>query len=233
VKGSLQKAEAGDSQRAHQHEAWDPDWIKTRFVVLFRCTNDKCGEVVTCSGDSEVSEEYSNDPDGKEVREWLDIFTPSHFYPPLRFFNLPAECPEEVIHHLDRAFATAWSDTASTANAMRTALEAILTERSIPRTSINKKRKRVPLSLHHRIEKYVAKDTENSDLLLALKWLGNEGSHAHGEPSGITELLEGFRVFEHVIEHIYVNRAKAVRKLAKAIVQRKGKPRSAVRRASP
>jgi hypothetical protein len=109
---------------------------------------------------------------------------------------------------------------------MRTALEEILSERGIPRTTINAKRKRIPIPLQQRIDKYAKIDSDAAQYLEALKWLGNIGSHAARKPPSLKDLLEGFDVFEHAIEHIYVKRAKAVKKIAKRMVQRKGKPKT-------
>jgi hypothetical protein len=151
VDASLRKVETGPSKQAHAHEAWDPDWVTKRYILLFERTNQECGEVVTCSGDVSVEEDNFYGADGELKRKWLDRFTPKYFHPPLLFFRIEAECPEEVAQHLTRAFALAWSDTASAVNAMRTALEAILSERGVARTVVNAKRKRVPIPLHHRL----------------------------------------------------------------------------------
>jgi hypothetical protein len=43
-------------------------------------------------------------------------------------------------------------------------------------------------------------------------------------PPAMVHLTEGFALFEHAIEHIYVQRAKAARKLARVLISRKGKP---------
>ena len=224
VENSLKECETGASRAAKNHEAWEPDWTKERFTTLFQCTDDKCGEVVTCVGDVSVKEiiEYEG---GSPSAYYKKFYTPLYFYPPLRFFTNPAECPDAITAHIDRAFATAWSDSASTVNAMRAALEAILSDKDVPRTTINNKRKRVPVSLHSRIERYASIDTDIKDLLMGLKWLGNNGSHAHGKPLKIKDLLSGFEVFEHLLDHIYTRRARRINKIAKELVRRCGKPR--------
>ena len=136
VAGSLRVEETGLSVLAHRHEAWDPEWIQKRFVVLLRCASDECGEVVACAGDVAVVEEQDYSPNGEPDETWNDQFTPKYFRPTILFFRLEAEYPEEVQKHLERAFALAWSDTASALNALRVALEELLTDRKIPRTTV-------------------------------------------------------------------------------------------------
>lgn len=180
--------------------------------------------VVTCVGDVSVKEitEYEG---GSPSADYKKFYTPLYFYPPLRFFTIPAECPDAVTAHIDRAFATAWSDSASTVNAMRTALEAILSDKGAPRTTINNKGKRVPVNLHSRIERYVSIHADIKNLLMGLKWLGNNGSYAHGKPLNMEDLLSGFEVFEHLLDHIYTRRARRINRIAKELVRRRGKPR--------
>jgi hypothetical protein len=111
----------------------------------------------------------------------------------------------------------------SCANRLRTAAEALLTERKVPRTTINKKHKRERITLHARIEKFKQHDAVSADLLLAIKWLGNEGSHANLDELGGEDLLNAFEFFEHLVERIYVKREEQLKKIAKGINFRKGR----------
>lgn len=224
VEDSLRECETGASQAAKDHEAWEPEWIERRFTTIFCCADKKCGEVVTCIGSVEIKEVIEYDR-GSPSAEYKSFYTPMYFHPPLRFFTIPEECPNVVSSHIDRAFASAWSDSGSAVNAMRAALEAILSDKGVPRTIINSKKKRVAINLHSRIERYITTHAETKDLLMGLKWLGNNGSHAHGKPLKMNDLLSGFEVFEHLLDHMYTKRAVRVAKMAKEMVRRRGKPR--------
>lgn len=216
---AFQQTETGASRKARDADEWEPSWVTRRFTLTFQCASKQCGEVVVCVGDAGVNDSY----DGG----YHDAFTPLYFHPPLKFFRVAPECPEEVQSHLERAFGMAWSDTASTVNALRSTLEAILTDRKVARTAVNAKKTRTPLNLQIRIDRYVTKDPEAADLMKALRWLGNNGSHAHGKAPEMPDLLDAFAIMEHVIGHIYVQSGKAVAKLAKDIVKNKGKPKAA------
>ncbi len=58
------------------------------------------------------------------------------------------------------------------------------------------------------------------EFLLAIKWLGNAGSH----PDIITtdDVMDTYEIMEHVLENIYENKEKNIRKIAKRINKRKG-----------
>ena len=74
---------------------------------------------------------------------------------------------------------------------------------------------------------------EAAKSLEAVKWLGNVGSHANLDSLTIDDLLDGFDLFEHTIERVYVRRAEDLRKMAARINKQKGKrPKTEQRRRS-
>jgi Domain of unknown function (DUF4145) len=122
-------------------------------------------------------------------------------------------------------------ESGSCANRLRGSVEALLTDKKVARTTVNKKGKRERLSLHARLEKFKQKDPSSAEYLFAIKWLGNAGSHANLDELSRDELLDGFDLFELVMERVYVRREEHLKKIAKAITSRKGRPiklRSAV-----
>jgi hypothetical protein len=59
--------------------------------------------------------------------------------------------------------------------------------------------------------------------LIAITWLGNAGSRVNLDQLGGDELLNGFDLFEHVVERIYVQREEHLKRIAKGINPRKGR----------
>ncbi|QRM31080.1 DUF4145 domain-containing protein [Microvirga sp. VF16] len=224
AKDGVKSTETGPSVKAHEHEAWDPDWTESRFVATFVCVNAECGEVVVCCGKSSVDVTFGYDHLGYPEKGWQEVFTPHFFSPALRFFAIPPECPVEVAQEISRAFAAAWSDLGSAANRTRSAVEALLTERKVPKTTINKNGKRVGINLHDRIVRFRSQDAEGAAYLEAVKWLGNTGSHSAQELS-LDDILDGFEVFEHALHHIYVQRDRVIKRIAKEMTRRKGRPK--------
>ena len=81
------------------------------------------------------------------------------------------------------------------------------------------KGKRTSLTLHKRIEMLPTKYSHIKDLLFAIKWLGNAGSH---DTLSTKDVMDSYKLTERVLEELFDNRAAEVVKLAKAINKKKG-----------
>lgn len=220
-KSNLKIVETGSSVRARSHDAWEPEWVENRFSGLLVCQNRECGEIVAVGGRTELIEDLDWE---QQVQNWVDAYHPIFVVPAPPIFPLPGECPEVVASELRKAFSLYWSDPGSAANRLRAAAEALLTERKIPRTAKAKKSGRIPLNLHARIEKFKQTAPESADYLFAIKWVGNAGSHSNLDELTHEDLLNGFELFEHVIDLVYVKRDRRLRKIARGINARKGRP---------
>src|SRR5690606_9881757 len=143
-------------------------------------------------------------------------------------FVVSPKCPSDVVEALAQSFRLLWSDTEAAGNRLRSAVEALLPDQGIARTTLNSNGKRHPLTPHARIEKDRVKHPEASDLIMAIKWFGNAGSHTVGGVDRYA-LLDAFELIEHAIEIIYVRRSATLKKVARAITARKGRPAKAVR----
>lgn len=100
-------------------------------------------------------------------------------------------------------------------------------DQGVVRTTINKNRKRVPISLHHRIEIFGKKNPEVAKAMLALKFIGNPSSHSGKEVTN-SDLLDAYEILENALPTLYDDKGKRIGKLIKDINKRK-KPRSAIR----
>ena len=98
-----------------------------------------------------------------------------------------------------------------------------MNECKVLKTTKNKKGKRVRLNLHSRIKLFHTKNADAAISLEAVKWLGNDGSHANLYSLTIDDLLDGFDLFEDAIERVYVRRAERLSKIAAKINKQKGK----------
>jgi Domain of unknown function (DUF4145) len=219
---SLSLKETGLSIDGRDEPAWEPEWITERFSGLLVCQNADCGDVSVIGGIVHYEEDHDWE---SQTQNWAKEFEPLFIYPSPKIFAVSSKCPEIVADELQKAFTLIWYDTSSSANSLRIAIEAMLNDKKIPRTTINAKHKRCDLSLHSRIEKFKKADSASADLLMAIKWLGNSGSHAPHSTMERVELLRGFEIFEHVIELVYEQSTKRLTKIAKSITARKGKPK--------
>ena len=83
------------------------------------------------------------------------------------------------------------------------------------------KGKRRTVSLHDRILDFGRSEPLLSEKLLAVKWVGNAGSHDGAMPTR-EDLFECFDLLEHVLEEVVEQRSAQLRLLAKRITRAKG-----------
>jgi Domain of unknown function (DUF4145) len=205
----------------HQAEVHsEPTEIEERFSALMQCQNECCGQVVSIGGNVIHEEDHNDD---LQILNWSVVFEPKLLLPAPKIFPIFDSCPDAVKIELERTFGLFWFDTGASANGLRSAIEALLNDLKIARTLINKKRKRDKLTLHARIQKLAIKNCEAAELLMAIKWLGNTGSHLADSAIPRDELLKGIDLFHGVIEMIYEKRAARLMKIAKTITKRKGR----------
>lgn len=216
----LLKSETAESAREHEHEAWEPNWIRYVFSCIFRCSNPKCKEPIACSGVGRVDIIEYEDEEFGWVQSTDDRFTPQYFQPALVLIDIPAKCPTEVCSHLAQSFALFYADPGASMNCARAAVEALLTDLGIKRFAVaNGKRK--PISLHQRIQSLTIKYKDLVDLLLAVKWLGNAGSHDGDKPTG-ADVRIMYDLLEHVLSEIYEGKGKQLKAIAKKVNKKKG-----------
>jgi len=224
--------ETGPSKRARSHDDWEPDWIERKFAAILECHNPACGELVSVAGRVALEEEYSYDENGDVSRSHEPCYMPVFFDNAPPIFAIPRECPDAVKTQLLAAFAAIWFDLAAAANRLRAGVEALLDDHGIPKTSlVDGKRK--PLTTHSRIEKFKKANADGAEYLMAIKWLGNAGSH--GVPADINrnDLLDATALFEATIELVYLKSAEKFAKIAAALNKRKGKPKKHKKKALP
>lgn len=220
--------QTADSLDAIDHIAFDPEWIEEIFTSLLICENHECNEVVVCSGKGHVGFEIIINEHNEQEQEYFSYYTPKIFIPTLQYIEIPEECPAQVYNNLQEAFSLTLLSPGSAANKVRAAIENLLSEYNIPRFKIRKgkngnKGTRIFMSLHERIGIAGKKRKIFVDLngiLIAIKWLGNEGSHA---TSGITEsdIFDAYRLTEHILNTLYPSGVD-LKKKAKEITKNKG-----------
>lgn len=220
VKESLCSSETVESKRIPRDDVWEPDWITYIFSASFKCVDPQCGEFVATCGKGTVDVRYDEDEDGFPIQNWEDHYYPQHFTPHLQIFDIPNSVPKEVSNELENSFSVFFSDSDASGNHLRCAAENILDYLRVPRARNSKKtRKRSPLYLHNRIEALAGKYSEVKDLLLAIKWLGNAGSHSRSELRK-DDILDGYVLFEEVLKLIFF--PSEARTIAKVINKNKG-----------
>jgi hypothetical protein len=215
---SLNVMETGPSENAKSHLAWDLEMMDLRFTGFYCCTNPKCREVVAVAGTLRYTSYYEELPNGDSEEKADAHYTPLAFVEPPPVIRVCEGCPKTVSAHLDRSFGLYWMDQRSCATAIRTAVESLLDERGVPKEIERKSGKPARIPLHDRIVRFQEADQEPGKLLLAIRVIGNVGTHQ--EHITFEDLLTGYEILDHVIDLVYSGRAARVAGLAAELLAR-------------
>lgn len=184
------------------------------------CTNPACGQWVVITGTYRVVIN-NGDPEYGQYGELLQLKT---FDPSLPLLEVPAGVPDEVTEAIAAAAAKIiWLDPSSAANRLRTAVERVLDDQKVRKTRLTKKNTRQRLTAHARIEEFKPKNLAASEAMMAVKWMGNDGTHYSGMTA--TDVLEGATVLQLALKAIYDKSGAETLKLIKAINKAKGLPK--------
>jgi hypothetical protein len=197
-------------------------WEFGFFHGTLSCPRTPCGNIYVVAGewskrtDVVESESLDDDPNlaGLEVR---------HILPPLPLIDFPYGAPDSVCNLVDSASAVLLSDPSAAATRIRSAIECLLDEQRIRKTSPNNRSKR--LSTHDRIILFRTVNRAAADFLMAMKWIGNVGAH-ESTPLPLSVVLDGIELFARAIELIYDRQGRALERLAADINRRGGRLRA-------
>lgn len=187
------------------------------FTYMAVCDREECRGPVAMCGELEYRADKDELGRPKNLRL---ILKPKFICPPPNIFSIPGGCPDGLRSEVQAAFRLFWCDPGACANRIRNAVELVLTDMGVARFG-RPKGKRRRLSLHDRIVRLERAKPETAKALMAMKWLGNAGSH----PAGVLtreDALDGFEILEHVMQERYLQRGKAISKLSREIIRRKG-----------
>jgi hypothetical protein len=189
-----------------------------RFSCVLRCP--RCGEICAAAGNIWI-DYIGVDESNYDLTPTChpQIVTPSP-----QIIPIPKKCPSPVKSEVQAAFLLYWADHAASLNRIRNALELVLTELKVPRTTVNRSGRRQSIKLHDRI---VALETRKPALqplcgrMMAVKHLGNAGSHA-GEKVEKNDLFDAFDILERMLGEMYGTTDGDLARIVREINKRKG-----------
>ena len=223
-KNAIKIIESENSKKEREHENWEPEWIRGSFGGTFKCNNPKCSEKVLTIGSMNVEAGYEYNPKTDEADPgYYEYLTPTMFAPAIHVFNVHAEVPRNITRAIIESFKVYWADISACANKIRNTLELIMDFYKIPKTHAEQG-KRKPYSLHRRIELFKSEKKNESEHLMAIKWIGNSGSHANDELKS-DDILDAYEILDHVLTRLFEKDSIRVKKLSSTINRRK-KPNS-------
>ncbi len=187
--------------------------LELRFSALLQCDFKACEETASVAG---VGEEKSTHASGH--RELYVVLFPRFISPSPELFPIPPATPEHLASVIKSAFILSWGNYEACLNGVRLCLEILLDFMRIPR-STTKAGKRNPLTLHRRVELAQANVPATKPYLMAVKHLGNAGSHTSGLDRN--DVFDCFDLLDAVVTGLYSEQKRVV-SLAGKIVKKRG-----------
>ena len=187
-------------------------------TFLLKCTSPKCSERVLCSGLIRMKQDGEDWNTGRE--HYSVTIEPHYFLPAIRIISVPENLPPSIVESLDMSFKLFWINPSASGNALRTLVEKLMDHERVRKSYRDKKQKRRLYVLHDRIGLYKLINKDIADKLIAIKWIGNQGSHI----TGLTRegLLNAYRILEHVLEELFDRKSKSLSRLVSNINRKRG-----------
>ena len=175
--------------------------IRLVFCCLLQCERARCRTVVAVSGTGDVHE--NQDEDGIDH---YHLYQARLFTPTLPAFAIPAQCSERVAQPLTQSFSLFLNAPGAAANVIRIALEELMDALGGPENR----------ALHARIEALPEQYSQHKAALMAIKWLGNAGSHELDRVNTY-DIEQAYRIIEFVLSKIYAGSTESVEQLAERL----------------
>ena len=134
-KDALLNQETGPSKAAHEHDAWDPEWVESRFAGLLKCNFGNCGDLVAILGNVSIVEEYRYDSDGEPTQEYDERFKPLSLSPAPLPIRPSEDTPQLVKDALREAAGLIWQSAEGAANQVRQAVENLMDEQGVTKSA--------------------------------------------------------------------------------------------------
>lgn len=179
------KHETIESIREKNDECWEPEWIEYIFSGSLICQN--CSEHYFVTGTGTVEEQW----DQEEGAIHYDVYYPKFFIPTINVFKIPVNTPKEISEIITSSFAIAWCDFSGSGNKLRVALELIVSE-LVPNSD---------QTLGNKINAISSDKSDIREMIKAIKWLGNQGSHEAKLEE--YDLAFAFKITEKVLTSLY------------------------------
>lgn len=180
--------------------------------ATLRCSNEHCQKRFSLVGKQKFFEgKYEVSPTYIRITEHR--LYPSHFQPELPLFELPKELSESAKESMQLSFNHFWYDLDACINKLRQCLEILVLENG-----------GVGTSLHQKIDslgQILGEDIKQK--LLALKWIGNEGSHS-GPDFTREQVLNTYELLSSVFLKLYPDHSKEeeMQKFVSRVLDNKG-----------
>ena len=215
---SIRTTFAAESIKNSNHPDWDPTWDFGYFSLTFICRNRNCITVHACSGNFSVED---NPIQTSNEVPFINIYQCKYLNPsiPILSNTLPIDTPKKVVARIKEAEQILLTDPNAAANRFRLAIEEVMNSYGINRFQIqNHKRSR--LTTHARLLNFKKYEYSIVDAFMAVKWIGNQGSHE--DILSVDDLLTAAEILKFGLEALYGDAEAEMERKIKNILKQKG-----------
>jgi hypothetical protein len=125
-----------------------------------------------------------------------------------------------VVEEINKSFELIFCNPPSAANHIRIALENLLTYMKVKRYEI-RKGKKIFVNVHTRIGLIPVKYQGIKEFCLAIKWLGNAGSHGYKNIT-LDDVMDAYEIMDEVLRELFEKKQEHIKKLVNTINKKKG-----------
>lgn len=186
------------------HWAFEPEWVRGTFSVRGTCENPACEQAVHGVGDYYVAyakQSRSDDPDAERTPSWAEFYRVAHLHPPILLMPIPESAPDTVRDGILRSSRVFLVNPSLAATALRATVESFLSSEGISANTPSGGFR----TLDDRIKEWGGVDPSRSaveDLFLAVKWIGNAGTHETPVLS-TDEVLDGAGLLDEAFHRLF------------------------------
>ncbi|PKH42155.1 protein of unknown function [Nocardioides alpinus] len=218
---TLEDVESAAKQESYKQGLAGPEELSGTFHGHLICDNSSCRDAVAMAGDWGL---WVNDGMYPERGSFGSVYRIRYLNPPLRLMNLPDKTPQKVQDCVQFASSVLWASPASAANQLRQAVEELLTARKVKRFVVNAHGKLKTVPLDARIAIFAKTHPAVAETLMAVKWIGNSGSHDNDLSA--EQVLTGAAILEAAVKGLYDKTESELKATVKAINKSKGFPKT-------
>ena len=189
------------SASAHGDPDWDPEWVSGTFTIKGQCENPGCQLIVHGTGDYQVAYAEKSVDEHSRYQTYASYYRLKHLHPPMLLMSIPKTAPDQMKEGVLGASRVLFTAANVAATALRATVESFMTTEGISPTRANGQFR----PAHERIEEWGKVDAARqrvADLFLAVKWLGNAGTH-EGANLTTKQVLDGAGLLDEAFHRLF------------------------------
>lgn len=157
----------------------------------------------------------------EQIKNYRSEFYPKFIIPHIEILSENENIPFNILEHIEKVNQLFWADKSGCANKIRIVIEEILTFKKVPKTVLNKKRKRVRYNLNQRIELIDEKFPKLFNYLSAIRIIGNKGRHSSEIDNEM--VLDAIQILNETLKFLFFDNTKELDNIIKSHLKNKMK----------